>query len=314
MSSMQKVLLLSGGRTSGYMLKEKLRTDRRYRRDWITIFCNTGKEMPQTLDFVNEMQTRWEVPVAWLEYHRVKARTLPSGIFPTARRNQNLARAVAKDETIHWYKRVNYASAARNGEPFDELLEWMNVLPNVVSRGCSTQLKIRTAMRYLFGCGIKEYESNIGIRSDESHRSIQILANCDTYEHPAFPLITAKISESHVLNFWNGNDFDLQLKSHQGNCDLCFLKKKWKRVLMAKQNPASLEWWKGWEAKKALNGSGTNGNGARFRIGKDESYAEIEALSRFPTPRILKQIREDGGEDIPCSCAERAFEPTGDAV
>ena len=247
----QKVLLLSGGRTSGFMLKKQLEADKNYRRDWITIFCNTGKEMPQTLDFVQAIQTRWQVPVIWLEYHRVKAEMLPADIFPTPRRNLNLKKAKDKGEMVHWYKLVDYPSAARNGEPFDELFEWMNVLPNVVSRGCSMQLKIRTAMRYLFGCGIKEYESNIGIRCDEAHRSIQILSNCDTYEHPVFPLISAGVSESHVLEFWKGNDFDLQLKSHQGNCDLCFLKKKWKRVLMAKQNPASLAWWKGWEARKA---------------------------------------------------------------
>lgn len=311
---MQKVLLLSGGRTSGFMLHEKLRTEPNYQKEWVTIFCNTGKEMPQTLDFVNEMQTRWDVPVVWLEYHRVKARTIQPGVFPTPKRNQNLAKACEQDESIHWFKQVNYTTASRKGEPFDELLEWMSVLPNVVGRGCSMQLKIRTAMRFLFASGFKEYQSNIGIRNDESIRATQILANCDTYEHPAFPLIESRTDEKQVLDFWKKNDFDLQLKSYQGNCDLCFLKKKWKRVLMAKQNPESLQWWKSWEAKKALTGSGTNRNGARFRLGKQESYAEIEQLAKSPTPKILKQIQEDGEQDIPCSCVEKAFLTPDDSM
>lgn len=306
---LQKVLLLSGGRTSGFMLHEMLKAEPNYRQEWLTIFCNTGKEMPQTLDFVHEMETRWQVPVIWLEYDRVQANVIPPGIFPTAGRNRNLAKAAQNGEDTHWFRRVNYESASRNGEPFDTLLNWMSVLPNVVGRGCSMQLKIRTAMRYLFAQGFKEYQSNIGIRYDESIRSVQILANCDSYEHPAFPLIASKITEPDVMRFWKQHDFDLQLRSYQGNCDLCFLKKKWKRVLMAKQNPESLQWWKGWEAKKALTGSGTNGNGARFRLGKQESYAEIEELAKNPTAKILKQIEEDGEQDIACSCVEKAFNP-----
>ena len=30
------------------------------------LFCNTGKEYDETLDFVNEVETRWNVPVTWL--------------------------------------------------------------------------------------------------------------------------------------------------------------------------------------------------------------------------------------------------------
>ncbi len=313
-SKLQKVLLLSGGRTSGYMLHKKLEEEKGYRDEYLTIFCNTGKEMPQTLDFIHEMETRWGVPVIWLEYHRERAVSIPSGVFPTPRRNQNLEKARENGEEVHWFRRVDYTTASRNGEPFDELLNWMSVLPNVVGRGCSMQLKIRTAMRFLFASGLKEYRSNIGIRSDESIRSVQILANCDSYEHPCFPLIEAKVDEKEVLNFWRRNDFDLQLRSYQGNCDLCFLKKKWKRALMAKENPESLKWWKGWEEKKALATSTTNGNGARFRLGKGESYAEIEELGKNPTPKIMKQIQEDGEQDIACSCVEKAFSNSDDPM
>jgi hypothetical protein len=267
--------------------------------------------MPQTLDFVREMATRWEVPVVWLEYHRVAASAIPSGIFPTKRRNQNLARAAERGESAHWFREVSYETASRNGEPFDELLAWMTVLPNVVSRGCSMQLKIRTAMRYLFSLGLQEYESNIGIRLDEAHRATQILVNCDHYEHPKFPLIDAGITETEVLDFWKQQEFDLQLQSYQGNCDLCFLKAKWKRVLMAKQNPISLDWWEQWETRRASEPAGP-GNRAVFRM--NEPYSEIRRLSQNTPEKIQRQIDAVNDADIPCSCAEKAFGSDGDNI
>lgn len=298
-------LLFSGGRTSGYMLRKMLDAFPNYRNDFVTIFCNTGKEMPQTLDFVHEVETRWDVPIVWLEYARTPATPIIAKMFPTKKRIANvLAQAIAM-ETTHWFKVVNYETASRDGKPFDDLLEWMSVLPNVVSRGCSMQLKIRTAMRYLFSLGLKEYASIIGIRNDERHRAIQILSNCDSFEHPQFPLCDWRVTESEVLDFWKNNCFDLQLQSYQGNCDLCFLKAKWKRIKMAKENPGALAWWKGWETRKA-NG-GENRNGKYFRLG--EPYAEIERLAN---EKDLFETPNPNDHDIPCSCAERGFEHADD--
>tara|TARA_R110000796_G_scaffold144294_1_gene261024 strand:+ start:157 stop:1476 length:1320 start_codon:yes stop_codon:yes gene_type:complete len=58
----------SGGRTSGYMLKKILdRYDGALPDDCHVLFQNTGREMPETLDFVHECQTQWNVPIVWLE-------------------------------------------------------------------------------------------------------------------------------------------------------------------------------------------------------------------------------------------------------
>jgi 3'-phosphoadenosine 5'-phosphosulfate sulfotransferase (PAPS reductase)/FAD synthetase len=275
-----------------------------YRDQFITCFCNTGKERIETLEFVHQVETRWEVPVTWLEYERCAARSIPDGIFPTARRNQNLQKAKDADQTTHWFQEVDYTSASRRGEPFDKLLEWMGPLPNVVSRACSMQLKIRTAMRYLFFRGFKEYASHIGIRHDESMRSIQILAHCDPFEHPTFPLIEERVSEMDVLDFWKTNDFDLQLESYEGNCDLCFLKAKWKRVRLVRENPTLVHWWKDWEKKKKDRNARA---GSVFRQG--ESYTDIEQIAQGPTQTTF----DLNDYDIPCSCAEKGFAPDEEA-
>lgn len=302
MSHPTKVILFSGGRTSGYMLRRLLIHSTI--NDWQIIFCNTGKERNETLDFVHEVETRWDVPITWLEYHRVLASEIPSGVFPTRKRNDNLAKAALAGETAHWFREVDYKTASRNGEPFDELLEWASVLPNVVSRICSTQLKLRTAARYLFSCGVREYAPIIGIRKDEEHRSIQILASCETFEHPEFPLCEWGVSEKDVNEFWKSQPFDLRLKQYEGNCDLCFLKAKWKRLLLVKENPGMERWWADWEAKKNTE---QMSDGKYFRIG--ERYADLA--------RLVEQEKDQsefcfvGGmdKDIPCSCAEKAFGP-----
>lgn len=293
-----------------------------FRETHKVVFCNTGREMPQTLNFVHDVEEKWNIPVIWLEYDRKPASEIPAGIYPTPRRNLNLAKAAEKGQTAHWFKIVNYKTASRDGQPFDTLLNWMNVLPNVVSRGCSTQLKIRTAMRYLFSLGNKEYSSIIGIRKDEELRSVQILANCDSFEHPEFPLIADGKTEKDVLDFWAQNSFDLQLRSFEGNCDLCFLKAKYKRVLMARRNPDKLEWWLKKEQEKP-----DVCNGAMFR--KGEPYSLIAQLAQTPNDQLPKKlraqletteadkrVRETDPEDmdIPCSCAEKGFGGMGDEL
>ena len=270
--------------------------------EFIVIFCNTGKERNETLDFVHEVETKWNVKIVWLEYDRILASKIPSDIFPTKLRNKNLKKSADAGEETHWFKIVDYESASRKGEPFDKLLNWMSSLPNVVSRGCSMQLKIRTAMRYLFSTGLKQYESFIGIRHDEKHRAIQILGNCDKFEHPKFPLCEQEIDEAKVLEFWKINAFDLKLRSYEGNCDLCFLKAKWKRILLVRENPDMVNWWKAWEAKKSAGGEVRNGR--FFRLG--EPYEKIEELAHEKT--LFDLVVDTTEKDIPCSCAEKAFE------
>lgn len=265
-------------------------------------FANTGKENPETLDFVHEFETQLGFNIVWLEYHRVLASVVPKGVFPTDRRNKNLQTQADNGETAHWFRKVDYLSASRKGEPFDELLQWMQPLPNVVGRACSTQLKVRTVMRYLFSLGIKEYQPIIGIRHDEAHRATQILATCDSFEHPLFPLIENRTSLKTVSDFWSKGPWTLNLKPYQGNCDLCFLKAKHKRIQIVRENPESVKWWKQWEVNKSSN----MGNGKFFRL--NEPYELIEQLSKAPQQTDLFDEKD---QDIACTCAEKAFESDG---
>jgi len=64
----------SGGRTSAYMLNRIIEANNGLPDRAVVTFANTGREMQQTLDFVNECSERWGVPIAWLEYDRPMAK------------------------------------------------------------------------------------------------------------------------------------------------------------------------------------------------------------------------------------------------
>lgn len=272
------VVSYSGGQTSGYMLRRKI--DEVGVDKLTTIFCNTGKEYDETLDFVHDVETNWGVPVIWLEY---------------CRRNNE-----------HSWRIVSYETAARRNDartPFDEMLEWAGTLPNVRGRGCSGQLKVRTIKRFLLAQGMETWNSYIGIRADESHRTLEILAQCPKYITPHFPLNDAGITKRDVDGFWNAHPFRLNIPNHKGNCDLCFLKAKWKRLAIMREEPNAAQWWIDQERK--MTARGVTADGARWIAGV--SYEGL--LTEAQHPELPMDYTE---KDIPCSCAVGGYRDADD--
>jgi 3'-phosphoadenosine 5'-phosphosulfate sulfotransferase (PAPS reductase)/FAD synthetase len=293
------VVSFSGGQTSGYMLRRLMDSEPDFHNRFKVIFCNTGKEHDKTLDFVHEVETKWSVAVTWLEYTRIPARKVDPLMVPEGRKRANLLKAAEADEGAHWFREVNYETAARRFDkvtPFDELLGWAKALPNVRGRSCSAFLKQRTIQRYLQANGVVDYNAYVGIRHDEAHRALEILANCDDKnETPKFPLIEYSINKAHVDGFWDGHAFKLNIPNFMGNCDLCFLKARWKREAMARREPDAAQWWADWEAK--FRAKGVTGYGAVFR--KDQSYEGLILEATHPE----LSLGDEADEDIPCSCA-----------
>ena len=114
-------IAFSGGRSSAFMLHQLLQANGDLPSRVEVTFQNTGREMPQTLDFVAECGRRWGVMIAWLEYR-------PEHPF---------------------FDIIGRQGASTNGEPFEALIRKRKYLPNVVSRFCTIELKVRTAKRYL---------------------------------------------------------------------------------------------------------------------------------------------------------------------
>lgn len=213
------VINFSGGRTSAYMTK---RLFDEKGNDFIVLFQNTGKEMPQTLDFINECDKRWGLNIVWLEYR-------PNNTFEI----------------------VTYETASRKGEPFSYVIEHNNnFLPNQNMRYCTKAMKIDTARRYLKSIGIKEWTSFNGIRYDEPRRWSK-MKNLPDYQEIEMPLVGWKVTKKDVLEWWSKQEFDLGLVDPYGNCDCCFLKGKNKLGHIARETPDLLQWWIEWEKRSS---------------------------------------------------------------
>lgn len=221
----------SGGRTSGYMLRKILDAyDNKLPDDLPVVFSNTGKEMPETLDFVQECSERWDVPVHWIECDL---------------------------EREHKYRVVTYETAARNGEPYAQLIDSKPFLPNPVTRYCTSYLKIKPMKAFLMQeFNFKHWNSYIGLRYDEPRRVARLdRANAKERWETEAPLNEARATVQDVFDFWKNNDFDLRLinnggKTPYGNCDLCFLKSTKTIQNMIKLKPELANWWIEQESKK----------------------------------------------------------------
>jgi 3'-phosphoadenosine 5'-phosphosulfate sulfotransferase (PAPS reductase)/FAD synthetase len=170
----------SGGLTSGFMLRRVLDAHGGSLPPCVhALFCNTGKERPETLDFIHEIEIRWSVPIVWLEYVSPQ---WPPGPLRCYRVHSDggLDLGFYKESDPRndaSFRVVSHATASRSGEPFDALIAHRarlnrqgGHLPNPVSAWCSSELKQRTMRRWMVAQGYDEWSSVVGLRADEQRR------------------------------------------------------------------------------------------------------------------------------------------------
>jgi 3'-phosphoadenosine 5'-phosphosulfate sulfotransferase (PAPS reductase)/FAD synthetase len=222
----------SGGRTSGYQLRKVLDAHGGTLPPTIrVVYANTGKERKETLNFIERISQEWGVEIAWLEYRNK---------YPD-----------------HGFAVVNYATASRNSEPFDQMLAWKAqyrkdkglppVLPNPVQRMCTGELKERTirraAMEWWKLAHKRDYYVALALRADEQNRIESARKRDVDAGTPIFPLDDANVTADDVLAFWKAQPFDLTIKSYQGNCDLCYMKSRGRLDRLIREEPERAAWW-----------------------------------------------------------------------
>jgi len=270
----------SGGRTSGLMLRKLLMAyGGKLPADCHVVFANTGKEDEATLRFVRDCAELWRVPIVWVEYR-------PDG---------------------DGWALVDFASASRNGEPFEALIRKRNYLPNPVARFCTVELKILRAVDYMRSLGYTEHDNLIGLRADEPRRLAKLRADpsggTKGVERRA-PLAEAGLTRWHVAHFWQRSDFDLALPNidgttMHGNCDLCFLKHSAIVASLIAEKPSRAVWWAKQE-NSITNPKITNGG--TFRNDRP-SYAQMLAFTNAQADAFGHAAAEagDGIECIGCT-------------
>jgi 3'-phosphoadenosine 5'-phosphosulfate sulfotransferase (PAPS reductase)/FAD synthetase len=284
------VVSFSGGRTSGYMLWHILDAHGGTLPDGIkVVFCNTGREMPATLDFVERCSQQWGVPVTWLEYRGVE-RDRPPG------RAKNHQRESALE---HSFAVVDYATASRNGEPFEQLIAARyGALPNFGNRYCTAEMKERTKTRWMRSIGVDAFTNAIGFRADESNRVAKATRNAPPHEDVVFPLHAAGVTRADVLAWWRRQPFDLELAGEwEGNCDGCFLKSVGKVIRMWQDHPERMAWWA--EQERIASARPELSDAKRFRIDRP-NYATLLQLSQ--RPGLFDDFDPDVADELTTAC------------
>lgn len=274
------VVSFSGGRTSAYMLHRLLMAHGgKLPADCEVVFANTGKEAEETLRFVQDCADRWDVPITWVEY-----------------------RADGKG-----WAQVDFASASRNGEPFEALIRARNYLPNPVARFCTVELKILRIADYMRSLGHEEFDVMVGIRADEPVRMAKLRADPSGGTRGITrraPMAELGCTKGEVGFFWRYNGFDLALPNingttMHGNCDLCFLKHSAIVMSLIAEKPQRAVWWAAQE-HSITNPKITNGG--TFRSDRP-SYAQMLAFTQAQADAFghLAAEAADGIECIGCT-------------
>jgi len=269
------VISFSGGRTSAYMLWRVLEANDGLPEDALVVFANTGKEDEATLEFVRDCEQNWGCEIHWLEFQIEDPK----------------------------FRRVNFDTASREGEPFEALIRQRKYLPNPVTRFCTAILKIRTIANYLFDIKFTEKRSHgediswVGIRADEERRAAKIV------DKSRIPLWSAGVTKHIVGEFWQQQPFDLNLpningQTYHGNCDLCFLKGSKIVQSLVQEKPERAIWWAKMEKEIQSLHQEYNSTGAVFRFDR-LSYSQM-------LDKATKQQDMFMGEDetIPCYCGD----------
>jgi hypothetical protein len=204
----------SGGRTSAYMLHRVLESNGGLPDEAVVCFANTGKEAPETLQFVRDCATHWGVQIHWLEFVSCSGQEK--------------------------YRVVDFDSASRDSEPFDRLIAQKKFLPNVAMRFCTQELKVKPIKAF---SGMEDDETMVGVRADEPHRIAKMRKR-----GLHIPLVDAGVGKTDVRRFWRAQPFDLDLievngVTPDGNCDNCFLKPLGVIVKNAQRKPDGIKWW-----------------------------------------------------------------------
>ena len=281
----------SGGRTSAYMLRRILEAhEDRLPAEVHVAFFNTGRERPETLDFVHDVETRWDVPVTWLEYDRKRD----------------------GDGWRHTYRVVDYRTADRTGKPFAALIRSRSYLPNKVARFCTQELKVRIGKKWMLAQGYQHWTAVVGIRADEPKR----LGRTDVAERweRIHPLADAGVTLAEVMGYWKqsrgGADltdwlamapesrpgWDLALTPDEGNCDLCFLKGTRKLERLIADRPDLADWW---IRQEDAVSKGALGVTAVARFNTRHTYENLLARATGKGPLI--ELMEEAVEDCHCT-------------
>ena len=258
------LITFSGGRTSAYMAYFLLKEwEDRDNWDKIVVFANTGKEDKGTLFFVDECANEWGIDIKWVEGY-------PSEI--------------GKGWSVK-HKVINYENASRNGEPFEAMIKKIGI-PFQFSPHCSFQLKTLAIKDYLKSLGWKNYYTALGIRYDEPTRINKQYKK----KRIIYPLAHIKpITKNQIKQWWDKQDFDLDIHPDYGNCICCYKKPFTALARIMEKTPQEFDWWQEMIDKYGISKNDLYKGNYQSFYRENKSISDIKEMSKISQAK-LKQI------------------------
>jgi len=263
-TTLPRVVSFSGGRSSGMMTRNLIRTGQLSReRGDVIVFTNTSAEHIETYNFILKLADD------------IASSKIPLFILEFSLMTRPAQRGEPRDvEVAHYRLREPYISKHPNdngmrwhGEVYEKMLKWIKTVPCWHQRICTRELKVKPVRAFLrdhwgveLGRGKQEFIDYLGFRYDEPARVYKVSADYNGSvekrgyegEWVDFPLWHLGINEIEVQDYWERQEFDLNLPygAPLSNCVFCFLKgtAKLKAVhhLLGNQypnTPMDIKWW-----------------------------------------------------------------------
>lgn len=254
MTERRLLISFSGGETSGLMSKLILENMRDEYDDVRVVFANTGKENPETLQFVQECDEAFGLGVVWVEAQ-------------VSQEHGEGTRA----------RIVDFDTASRNGEPFEAVIAKYGI-PNANYPHCTRELKGNPIRAYAKSIGWEKgsFDTAIGIRTDEIDRMVPKARE----QRLIYPLVSRfPHTKPKVNEFWARQSFRLQLAGFDGNCQTCWKKSRRKLVTIMRRAPEKFDWSERIEREYGEAGAGV-GTRVFYRGPRSTLDLRREALDR----------------------------------
>ena len=209
MSNKNLMVTVSGGRSSARMARH-IQTSEKYKEyEKVFVFANTGKERPETIEFLKKIENEWSIPL-------VKIEGVYSEIMGVGVR----------------FKIVDWENLDMSGRVYEEAVKHKNKgdfkgLPHKDAPYCSEMLKTLPCKKLcdeIFG--VNNYIKAIGYRKEDMPRRISF-GEIKSDKSRIFPLLTDfnfPIGQSYLNKWWDKQPFKLGIHGKLGNCEDCWKK------------------------------------------------------------------------------------------
>lgn len=209
---------LSGGETSEFQRRLLMSPLSKYsytHKRIVNIFCNTGLEDPETIVFLKRIQDLMKEEIIVLE------------AYPEPTRKATNYKIVSLD-------RVNMT-----GDPMERVIAKYG-LPNKGYLHCTRETKIQPFHRYCRENLSKNYVTAVGIRSDEIDRMSSDAAE----KRIIYPLVKYGITKPMINEYFEKQEWRLNIPSYLGNCQACYKKSDKKLSQVYSHNKKIFDFWR----------------------------------------------------------------------